>query len=148
MMTNLKLYIDRKPVFVAPLPRLKNGEVLVPLRVFSQIAGAEVKSLEDNGKLFICRDDRCIPLDDSRTKSISIAGDIYVPLTAFANPLGLSWHTDKDTLWVNSSVREDNGLDIGVRAPDFTLPDLYTGELVSLRNYLGQKTVFFMWASW
>ena len=41
----------------------------------------------------------------------------------------------------------DVGLSIG-HAPAFILPDLYTGELVSLSDFRGQKTAFFMWASW
>ena len=42
----------------------------------------------------------------------------------------------------------DVGLSIGHAPPVFTLPDLYTGELVSLSDFLGKKTAFFMWASW
>ena len=40
------------------------------------------------------------------------------------------------------------GLGIGQVPPAFTLPDLYTGELVSLGDFHGKKTAFFMWASW
>ena len=42
----------------------------------------------------------------------------------------------------------DVGLSIGHAPPAFTLPDLYSGELVSLSDFLGKKTAFFMWASW
>jgi hypothetical protein len=42
----------------------------------------------------------------------------------------------------------DIGLGIGHAPPSFTLPDLYTGELISLSDFRGKKTVFFMWASW
>ena len=42
----------------------------------------------------------------------------------------------------------DIGLGIGHAPPSFTLPDLYTGELISLSGFRGKKTVFFMWASW
>ena len=40
------------------------------------------------------------------------------------------------------------GLGIGHTPPAFTLPDLYSGELISLSDFRGKKTVFFMWASW
>ena len=40
------------------------------------------------------------------------------------------------------------GLGIGHAPPVFTLPDLYSGELVSLSDFRGKKTAFFMWASW
>ena len=40
------------------------------------------------------------------------------------------------------------GLGIGHVPPAFTLPDLFTGEMISSGDFLGKKTVFFMWASW
>ena len=42
----------------------------------------------------------------------------------------------------------DVGLSIGHAPPAFTLPDLYSGELVSSSDFRGKKTAFFMWASW
>ncbi len=42
----------------------------------------------------------------------------------------------------------DIGLSIGQVPPAFTLPDLYSGEMISSSNFLGKKTAFFMWASW
>ena len=42
----------------------------------------------------------------------------------------------------------DIGLSIGHAPPAFTLPDLYSGEMISLSDFLGKKTAFFMWASW
>lgn len=42
----------------------------------------------------------------------------------------------------------DVGLSIGHAPPAFTLPDLYSGELVSSSDFLSKKTAFFMWASW
>lgn len=45
-------------------------------------------------------------------------------------------------------VMNDVGLSIGHAPPAFTLPDLYSGEMISLSDFLGKKTAFFMWASW
>ena len=42
----------------------------------------------------------------------------------------------------------DIGLSIGHAPPAFTLPDLFTGEMISSSDFLGKKTAFFMWASW
>jgi peroxiredoxin len=36
---------------------------------------------------------------------------------------------------------------LGDFAPDFTLPDL-SGRPVSLRDFRGQRAVFYVWASW
>ena len=40
------------------------------------------------------------------------------------------------------------GLGIGHAPPAFTLPDLYSGEMISSSDFRGKKTAFFMWASW
>ena len=45
-------------------------------------------------------------------------------------------------------IPNDIGLGIGQVPPAFILPDLYSGEQVSLSDFLGKKTAFFMWASW
>ena len=42
----------------------------------------------------------------------------------------------------------DVGLSIGHAPPAFTLPDLYSGEMISSSDFRGKKTAFFMWASW
>ena len=45
-------------------------------------------------------------------------------------------------------VPNDIGLGIGHVPPAFTLPDLFTGEMISSSDFRGKKTAFFMWASW
>lgn len=42
----------------------------------------------------------------------------------------------------------DVGLSIGHAPPAFTLPDLFTGKMISSSDFFGKKTAFFMWASW
>ena len=148
MTSVLKLYIDNRLVSLVPEPRLKNGNALVPLHAFSKTVEAEVKTIEDSGGLTICKGDICIPIDVSNTNIVSIKGVIYAPLADFADALGLQWRIKDNALWVISSDVDHIGLGIGDRPPDFTLPDLYTGESVSLKDHYGKKTVFFMWASW
>lgn len=143
-----KFYIDDRPVSLTPAPRLKNGEVLVPLQAFSEAVGAEVKTLDGSGRLAICKGDLCIPLDVSGANAVSIGGVIYAPLAVFAGSLGLRWQMEDDALQVTSSAIDHIGLGVGDYPPNFTLPDLYTGELVSLRDYRGKKAIFFIWATW
>ena len=143
-----KFYIDRELTPLTPVPRLINGEALVPLHAFSQAVGAKVKTFEGSEKLTICKGDLRIPLDVSGADSVSIDGVVYASLAAFADVLGLRWQMADDTLSVTSSVIDHTGLCVGDRPPDFTLPDLYTGERVSLKDYQGKKTVFFMWGTW
>ena len=115
---------------------------------FCEAVGAEAKTLPGGGQLAVCKGDLCIPLNVGKTETVSIDEITYAPLTAFGEPLGLLWQTEADTLRVTSGAGERTGLGIGDRPPDFTLPDLYTGEPVSLSDYRGKKAVFYMWASW
>jgi len=141
-----KLSIDGQPVMLTPAPRLQRGDILVPLHAFSEVVGAEAKTLPGSDQLAVCKGDLCIPLEQAEI--ISIGGVTYAPLTAFGKPLGLLWRTEGDTLRVISGAGNQTGLGIGDRPPDFTLPDLYTGKPVSLGDYRGRKAVFYMWASW
>ncbi|OGG46438.1 MAG: hypothetical protein A3F84_15355 [Candidatus Handelsmanbacteria bacterium RIFCSPLOWO2_12_FULL_64_10] len=142
----LKLYLDGRPAPLTPAPRLENGEVLIPLHTFCEAVGAEAKALDGGGQLAVCKGDLCIPLKQAET--VSIDGVVYAPLTAFGEPLGLRWQAEGDSLRVTSGAGDRTGLGIGERPPDFTLPDLYTGEPVSVSDYRGRKAVFYMWASW
>ena len=158
-----RFYIDREPVSLTPEPLVKNGEVLVPLHAFSHVLGAEVETIEAGARFAVCKGDICVPLDVSGGNIISIAETVYAPISVVAEPLGLRWQIENNILNVTSSAVvlnankelrpkvskvESIGLSIGSRPPDFTLSDIYTGELVSTKDYLGKKTVFFMWASW
>lgn len=143
----LKVTLDGKPVQMAPEARRENGRVLVPLHAFAQAVGAEAKKLDGDGPLAVCREDLCIPLNEQQT--VEVEGTLYASLDAFGEPLGLKWAVEKDALAVGTTGRAaEAGLGIGDLPPRFTLPDLYTGEPVSSSDYLGKKTVFYVWASW
>ena len=45
------------------------------------------------------------------------------------------------------TVLAKRAVQVGEKAPDFTLPSL-SGEEVRLSDYRGKKLVLFMWASW
>ena len=141
----LKLVLDGRHAALASAARFDKGRVLVPIRAFCEAVGAEAKVLDGGGPLAVCRGDLCIPLDGD---TVSVNGEIFAPLTAFGEPLGLRWEVEGDALRVTSAQAVRTGLGIGSRPPDFTLPDLTTGESVSLGDYRGRKAVFYMWASW
>lgn len=142
----LKLHLDGRPAPLTPAPRLEKGEVLVPLHAFCEAVGAEAKTLPDSEQVAVCKGDLCIPLRQAET--VSIDRVTYAPLAAFGEALRLRWQAEGDTLRVTSGAGDRIGLGIGARPPDFTLPDLYTGESVSLSDYRGRKAVFYVWASW
>ena len=149
-MEAIALFVDGQQVAVTPSPRRDGDRVLVPLAAFPKTVGAEAKELDGNGRVGICREDLCIPLEAEDRRTID--GEDFAFLSSFGEALGLHWTLGDDVLRVALRVEPASstarGLAVGARPPVFQLPDLATEELVSSDAYVGRKTVFYMWASW
>ena len=140
----LELFVDGRPTSLELEVRLDQGRVLAPVRAFSEVVGAEVKSVGGGEELAICKGDLCVPLSATTT----VDGVVYARLSDLAAPLGLSWEVEGEVLRVSGGREEEIGLGIGKEPPGFTLPDLFTGAPVSMHDYRGKKAIFYMWASW
>ena len=151
-MEPIVLYVDDEMVGLSPSAVVKNGDVLVPLEAFGGRVGLKIEYLEDPEQVTICRDDLCIPLmvGDATQGAVLLSEVAFASPSAFAGPAGLGWRYDakEKVLRIFTGGTSETGLDVGDLAPDFTLPDLATGTPISLSDFRGQKTVFFMWASW
>ncbi len=117
--------------------------VWLPAPSFARAVGAELKELA-GGLWAVCRGDLCIALEAGDWR----AEDSYMALAAVAAPLQLSWKIAGPLLVVTSAEDAEQGLGIGQVPPAFSLPDLYSGELVSSTSFAGRKTFFYLWASW
>jgi len=148
----IALYIDGEGVSLSPNAVLKDGDVLVPLEAFGRKVDLKIEYLEDPEQVTICRDDLCIPLmaGDVKQGAVFLSEVAFASPSAFAGPAGLGWRYDAEekVLRIFTGEVSEVGLGVGDLAPDFTLPDLSTGTPISLSDFRGQKTVFFMWASW
>ena len=140
----LELLIDGRSSVLAPGPRLEREKVLVPVHAFSAVLGAQVRVLVGSEQLAFCLGDLCVPI----LEEISLEGERFTPLAELAEALGLGWRLEGQILQVRTDGDRDTGLGIGMHPPAFELPDLHTGEPVSLHDYKGKKAVFYMWASW
>ena len=147
-MEALALVVDGEEVVLSQSPRREppGARVLVPVRAFSEALGAEVKEMDGNGSLAVCKADLCIPLSEEET--LSLDGEVFAYLSAFGEELGLQWQLSDSTLRVATGGRVVTGLAVGSRPPIIELPDLHTGVPVSSADYVGKKTVFYVWASW
>lgn len=143
-MQRLKLSIDGRSSALLPGPRLEGERVLVPLHPFSAALGAQLKVPESGGQRAFCLGDLCVPIREE----IALEGEAFTPLADLAEALGFGWQLEGRDLQIRTAVVGDAGLGIGMEPPAFELPDLYTGEPISLRDYRGKKAVFFVWASW
>jgi hypothetical protein len=146
MMSTLSVVVDQQKTALAA--KVQDGQIYVPLDDFCSAVNAEAKILEENGPLAVCRDDLCIPLNVVGTEdTLTVDGLLFGRLGAFGEPLGVSWTQNNGSLVVMTGQMVA-GLGIGNAPPAFTLPDMYSGVPVSSSDYMGKKTVFYMWASW
>ena len=123
----------------------RDGETFVELNPFCEATGAVVKPIPGTDQLSVCRDDLCIPLNDSDL--IEEEGVDFVNLGEIASPLQLSWRVNGRGIVIETS-NVSTGLGLGDRPPTFELPDLFTGAAVQSTDFVGKPTAFYMWASW
>ncbi|MDA0711624.1 MAG: hypothetical protein O3B73_15605 [bacterium] len=146
MSTSLSVVVDHVKTHMTA--SILNGHVYVPLDAFCAQIYAEAKTQDIGGLLAVCREHVCVPLNVSGTEdTVTIEGIVLGRLAAFAEPLGLHWTEGNGSLEVVSG-QGGMGLGIGHMPPPFSLPDVYSAEPISSRDYHGRKAVFYMWASW
>ena len=144
-MDPVKVILDGQPAGVLPGARLKDGDMEVPLGHFCAAIGAKVE--RHGGQMVICSGDLCVPVEPVGSED---RGDVvFVLLSALCEPLGLRWdfQQDRGELRLETGQAAQAGLRAGDLAPDFALPDL-DGRRVSLRDFRGQRAVFYVWSSW
>lgn len=148
-MTSEILVIDGNPVRVSPSPLTRNDIIWVPLEALCTEIGAYTEVVAEKDRLLVCQGDRCVPL--KRGENTMVVDDVtYAPLDSIATPLGLTYeHTDAGSANVPQDLPpQEASPTVGAKAPIFTLPDVRTGEMISLEEYRGKKTLVFAWASW
>lgn len=86
-----------------------------------------------------CKGDVCVPLDRS-------TGDGF-DLVATADRLGMAIVADDEAgVWAIGPASLGGRALTTAEAPELTLPDVLTGEEVSLSSFRGQKVVIASWA--
>jgi hypothetical protein len=95
----------------------------------------------------MCRADLCVPLPAGATRAGAVDGAVDV--AAFWRKLdGPVLHDDRSETWVlGTPASARNDALAGLRAPDFTLPDL-AGTPHRLSALRGKKVFLATWASW
>jgi peroxiredoxin len=98
----------------------------------------------------LCRAEACVPVRERAAllRGDEAAGDAEVDLVAVAAALGQPIEVDPAEAVVAVGPRPaDLGLQVGDRAPAFTLPGV-DGEPLSLDESAGKKRLLLTWSSW
>lgn len=95
----------------------------------------------------ICRQEVCVPVPSGSRGTIVKAGEVNV--AGFWRHMGrVVVHDQSREVWVLGESSPERARElVGLRAPDFSLPDLH-GVLHSLSDHRGKKVLVATWASW
>jgi hypothetical protein len=140
-----QLFINGQSQSLPTAPALVDNAVWFPLQSAAKLVEAELQETPD-GTPMLCQGDLCVRLEEDDRRSID--GHPCVALQSLAHSFGLEWNLKATDLYISMTDRKMSGVSMGMRPPNFTLPDLYTGEPVSLNDFIGKKAIFYMWASW
>ena len=142
---NVRLVIDQKNIDVSPLPIIRDGRTLVPVRVVSESLGANVNWDGQNRTVHIVKGDRAVLLRiDNRLLDFTEGGSTtfslcdvppmiidnrtFVPLRLVSNALGVGvdWQGDSRTVVVDSNISVPFSPFF-----DVTIPTVQAGQNVS-----------------
>jgi hypothetical protein len=106
----------------------------------SDLARATGFALKPEG---MCRDEMCVPLPKDAVR------DGRVDIAAFWRRLGAPIVADAagEVISLGAAAEDRNAALAGLKAPDFTLPDL-AGKPHTLSQLRGKKVFLSTWASW
>ena len=140
-----RLFMDGTPLSLPTAPTLADNTVWLSVQSAAKLVGANVQETPD-GTPMLCQGDFCVLLAEN--DRLAIDGQPCITLQSLAHSFGLECDLKDTDLYISTTERQMPGLGLGMRPPSFTLPDLYTGKLVSLDDFIGKKAIFYMWASW
>lgn len=149
-----ELILNGEPVNLSPASVVRDDALWVPLEAFCQKIGAHIEYPEGEGRVVVCRGDLCVPLTVGE-ETVVIDNLTFAPLTAITEPLDLRYELaeEADLVYLTDRRQEVESKApaapiVGQKMPDLSLPDVFTGQLISLQDFLGKKTLIFAWASW
>ena len=105
------------------------------------------------GMIGLCLDDICVPVQlDNEKHAIRDSGQLMVDaeLVAAALSSTVEWLVAGRTLRFvpEDQVAFNTVVKAGDVVPDFALPSISDGKMVSLSSFRGKRVLLFMWASW
>ena len=105
------------------------------------------------GMIGICKDDICVPVRlDDENDVIRDSGQLMVNAELVAGGLTAKpeWLVSGEVLRFvpEDQLVLDSVVKVGDVVPDFALPSIADGKMVSLSSFRGKRVLLFMWASW
>ena len=112
----------------------------------------ELKELGD-GMIGLCQEEICIAVQlDNERDAIRDSGALMINVDLIAQSIGskAEWLISGKALHFvpGDQVLLDAVIKAGDAIPNFSLPSIEDGKMVSLSSFRGKRVLLFMWASW
>ena len=152
MAMTITIHIDGEENIPNVKAIIKNNTTFISIDDVSERLNFICKELAEN-MIGICRDDICVPVRlDSEDDAIRDSGELMINAELVAGGV-ISKHEWLVSGKVLHFVPEDQTVlgtvvKVGDVVPDFALPSIADGKMVSLSSFRGKRVLLFMWASW
>lgn len=130
----------------------KKGSVFISIDDVSERLDIVPKDIAE-GMIGLCRDDICVPVQlDSEEDVLRDSGQLLINADLVASALSSEFQwviSGKSMRFVPlEQVTLDTIIKVGDVVPDFALPSITDGKMVSLSSFRGKRILLFLWASW
>lgn len=112
----------------------------------------EIKKLGD-GMIGLCQEEICIAVQlDNERDAIRDSGELMINIDLIAQSISskAEWLISGKALHFvpGDQVLLDTIIKIGDVIPNFALPSITDGKMVSFSSFRGKRVLLFMWATW
>jgi hypothetical protein len=131
---------------------IEDGSVFISLDDISERLGIVSKDIGE-GMVGLCKGDLCVPVQlDNEEDARRDSGVLMINADLIAATLNLK----AEWLIMGKALRfvpvdhvmPDEALKVGDVVPDFVLPSITDGKMVSFSKFRGKRVLLFLWASW
>ena len=131
---------------------IEDGSVFISLDDISEKLGIISKDIGE-GMVGLCKGDLCVPVqldneeDARRDSGVLMINAHLIAATLESKAQWLVMGKALRFIPVDN-VMPDEALKVGDVVPDFVLPSIADGKMVSFSRFRGKRVLLFLWASW
>lgn len=131
---------------------IEDGSVFISLDYISEKLGIISKDIGE-GMVGLCKGDLCVPVqldneeDARRDSGVLMINAHLIAATLESKAQWLVMGKALRFIPVDN-VMPDEALKVGDVVPDFVLPSIADGKMVSFSRFRGKRVLLFLWASW
>ena len=143
----MKLMINGRPLGTDQITTDDHGAMFIDLKYIKSNLGAMINTTRNDSQVVICLNDHCVTWGPPDL--LHIHDRTFIRIDSLTTAFGLHHEIRDDTVVISTTQpRPTTGLSVGDTPPTIELPNIDTGLTVRSTDFQGQRTIFFMWASW